>query len=119
MPPEPSPPWQAGAVVAEHRRPVDAAGSLDGGRRGGRRLLGLVGEQQHDGDDHGHADDRLDDERDPPQHQRSTPIVRKNHHELVSQISTSTVNSSPPTTGSAHPGIRRDRTTRIFVANAP
>ena len=107
------------AVVAEHRRPVNAAGSLDGGRRCCRRLLGLVGEQQHDSYCDRHGDDPLDDERDPAEHQRSTPIVRKNHHELVSQISTRTVNSSPPTTGSAHPGMRRDRTTSTFVANAP
>ncbi len=108
-----------GAVVAEHRRSVDTTGSLDNGGGSRRRLLRLVGEQQHDGDHHGNGDDPLDDVGDPAEHQRSTPISLKNHHELVSQISTSTVNTSPPTTGSAHEGIRLDRTTRILVANAP
>ena len=109
----------AGAVVAEHRRPVDAAGRLDDGGRGGGWLCRGVGEQQDDRNHHSDSDDSLDDVGDATEHQRSTPISLKNHHELVSQISTSTVNNSPPTTGSAHPGIRRDRTTRTFVANAP
>ena len=109
----------AGAVVAEDRGAVDAARCLDHRRGRGRRLFRVVGEQQHDGDDHGDGDERFDDVRDAPQHQRCTPMVRKNQKELVSQISTRTVNSMPPTTGSAQPGIRCERTTSTLVANVP
>ena len=46
-------------------------------------------------------------------------MLSKNQSELVSQTMTSTVNSTPPITGSAQPGIERERTISTLVAKAP
>ena len=43
----------------------------------------------------------------------------KNHSDEVSQRPTSDVNTSPPKTGSAQPGMPRRLSTSIFTVNAP
>src|SRR5262245_61595723 len=54
----------------------------------------------------------------PPQ-KLGNPTFVKNQSELVSQIPTRQAKSSPPTSGSAQPGILVDRTHSTFVVNAP
>jgi hypothetical protein len=109
------------ASCREDRLPHVGAGLWNG-----RHLLRLVCEQQ---DDERGRSDRRDDlhgshdavegvkHADPQK--LGKPELSKNHSALVSHRPTSKENTRPPATGSAQPGMRRDRTASTFTVNAP
>ena len=84
------------------------------------RQLWRDGEQQHHGDHGGDSHQNLKAVDKTLEHQApGKATVVKNQSELVSQIATRVVNTTPPTTGRDQEGVSCERTKVTLAAKAP